>query len=510
MQPTVATSYRATAVRQLACAATAARAALLRAVIVAGFRVESEQLTGIRAQRGSKLSGAGQKPDKLPMQLAVRLSDSDSAVSDSAVDACTVQIDLVDRWAGAFARTPSVAASYRLSFEAVIRDLDAALGVLDPAATFGPMDCTVPAGLPAPAAPGRAGQLVERANQALSATPGSSARGTPASGTVVLVLPEAHALLDFTDVQAMMTAGTMIATRPGAMPERLIRDITRVVGSLERAVPQAGPIPGTARIDLASTSRPALDFLRMQARMRAKLPLRTLQVCTTCRLEKVVNPDFQRLQARNRKLRVLSGTIGGAISPHGVSAFLLIGRLAQLKLLDPDFVCPRCQGMTAESTLITFCPRCGDRRTEAALRTCRGCGHDLRTEVPAESMWIDGVPDAGPAALPSGAWPPPAGPVAWAPPVPGTAVGPVGSADPDRAPGAPGAFGTFGAAGPLGVDESASHYPPAAWPSPPEHASGAPPGGWHPDPYRRHEFRWWDGTAWTDHVSDAGVASLDR
>lgn len=33
--------------------------------------------------------------------------------------------------------------------------------------------------------------------------------------------------------------------------------------------------------------------------------------------------------------------------------------------------------------------------------------------------------------------------------------------------------------------------------------------GWHPDPHHRHELRWWDGAAWTDHVSDAGVASVD-
>jgi hypothetical protein len=33
--------------------------------------------------------------------------------------------------------------------------------------------------------------------------------------------------------------------------------------------------------------------------------------------------------------------------------------------------------------------------------------------------------------------------------------------------------------------------------------------GWHPDPHHRHELRWWDGATWTDHVSDAGVASVD-
>lgn len=30
-------------------------------------------------------------------------------------------------------------------------------------------------------------------------------------------------------------------------------------------------------------------------------------------------------------------------------------------------------------------------------------------------------------------------------------------------------------------------------------------GGWHPDPYGRHQLRWWDGQQWTSQVSDQGV-----
>jgi len=33
--------------------------------------------------------------------------------------------------------------------------------------------------------------------------------------------------------------------------------------------------------------------------------------------------------------------------------------------------------------------------------------------------------------------------------------------------------------------------------------------GWHPDPMKRHEQRYWDGAQWTEHVSDAGVPSTD-
>ncbi len=33
--------------------------------------------------------------------------------------------------------------------------------------------------------------------------------------------------------------------------------------------------------------------------------------------------------------------------------------------------------------------------------------------------------------------------------------------------------------------------------------------GWQPDPTGRHDHRYWDGSAWTDNVSDAGIASTD-
>ena len=35
------------------------------------------------------------------------------------------------------------------------------------------------------------------------------------------------------------------------------------------------------------------------------------------------------------------------------------------------------------------------------------------------------------------------------------------------------------------------------------------PAGWRPDPAKRHELRYWDGTMWTSWVSDAGETSDD-
>lgn len=35
------------------------------------------------------------------------------------------------------------------------------------------------------------------------------------------------------------------------------------------------------------------------------------------------------------------------------------------------------------------------------------------------------------------------------------------------------------------------------------------PAGWNPDPLKWHQYRYWDGTTWTDNVADQGVASID-
>src|SRR6266545_8277776 len=40
-------------------------------------------------------------------------------------------------------------------------------------------------------------------------------------------------------------------------------------------------------------------------------------------------------------------------------------------------------------------------------------------------------------------------------------------------------------------------------------AGYATPSGWFPDPTGRHEARFWDGAAWTDHIADGGVTGVD-
>lgn len=46
-------------------------------------------------------------------------------------------------------------------------------------------------------------------------------------------------------------------------------------------------------------------------------------------------------------------------------------------------------------------------------------------------------------------------------------------------------------------------------PPPPPPPPPASPAAWAPDPAGRHELRWWDGSRWTEHISDAGMAGVD-
>jgi len=52
---------------------------------------------------------------------------------------------------------------------------------------------------------------------------------------------------------------------------------------------------------------------------------------------------------------------------------------------------------------------------------------------------------------------------------------------------------------------------PAAQPAAQPAAAAAPavPSGWYADPAGRYELRYWDGSAWSEHVSRAGQQFTD-
>jgi hypothetical protein len=203
--------------------------------------------------------------------------------------------------------------------------------------------------------------------------------------------PGKLAELDAEAVDGMLTAGLLVASRPGDMPPPLVSQVQAMVVSIEEHVATVAPGSLRVTIAVAEAQLPVLTFLRQQSRLREQLPLRTLRICTTCRLEKVINPDYERVLERSRRTKLIAGSIGMVFGTRQLSPYVLVGRLLQLKKTDPDFACPRCQGMDADETLITFCPQCGDRRAEAALRTCTTCTFDFRSLLSPEVLWRDGL-----------------------------------------------------------------------------------------------------------------------
>lgn len=103
--------------------------------------------------------------------------------------------------------------------------------------------------------------------------------------------------------------------------------------------------------------------------------------------------------------------------------------------------------------------------------------------------------------VPPGGWAPPTGGAAfprYPEPSHSPSPGPATRRPGDEEPAPPGPGGSPGAGAPPGA-----RVAPGA-PAPP-----LPPRAWLADPRRRHELRYWDGTVWTEHVSDGGKISTD-
>lgn len=63
--------------------------------------------------------------------------------------------------------------------------------------------------------------------------------------------------------------------------------------------------------------------------------------------------------------------------------------------------------------------------------------------------------------------------------------------------------------GPLG-DAKPANVPSPVTASPSTASTPAVPANWYPDPSKRFELRYWNGTTWTEHVATGGVQSTDQ
>jgi hypothetical protein len=448
VQPADPRRLWAQADRSVSTEITAVRATLLRVIRDLDCDIENESFTEVRATRGSQLGGATLSPDRVPLNLQVTFEPLGTGTR--------VFVAIEDRWKVSIGRQGAASAAYERAFSDLLGGIDAALRRLDPGASFTPWAGSTGDSSSSAAVVQRAGRweksLMRRSARLLDGKPapgpGQLGRGEAGGSEtgevqVAIAAPGKVARMDLAAAYVLLTAGQLIAARPGKLPPPMAAQVQALVILLERQLDTTSAPQAFVQIQIPPEHVPVVSFLRLQARLRDELPLRTLQVCTTCKLEKVVNPDFLQMRERTRRMKVLTGSFGAVIGAHHVSPYVLVGRLVQIKKSDPDFVCQRCQGLDADETIITFCPRCGDRRAESVLRECPRCKLDYRSLVAGENIWqeITAAPFAAPA-------------VAGSTPVVLAA-------------------------------------------------------GWFADYSGRHEHRYWDGQAWTTHVSDAGVATTD-
>lgn len=485
------------------------RTELLRALRGLGAELDASGVAVLTAHRGGAWSAATLHPEKVPWDVRIDLADASGG--------CAVTVAFTARWPSSAPFPASAAGAYGQAFTAACAGLDAALRRLAPGVAFArPTLVGATGGVAPPAAVRSGANAAAKIGRLLE----GKAAPTQLSGDVVLVCGTRVAAFDLQTLFLMTTVGVGVVARPGGMPPGLVAQVADLTARLDARLATADPARGTVRVEIAAGDVPVVEFLHLQAWLRTTLPLRTLQVCTACRLEKIVNPDYQRLQARNRRKNLLTGSLGGAVSTHGVSPFLVVGRLLQLKNAGADeFVCPRCQGLDADETIVTFCPECGDRRAESALRACPKCAHDFRRDVPGVALWseVDAptplpapvavpplpTPVAGPPAAVSEG--PPAAVSGGPPPYVAEVVRPVvtrsdGWSAPvshayEQTPTNKGFLGRFGGA--TRTEPAATVTAPSVEsPATPNHAAG-----WYADPDGAPVWRWWDGSAWTEHVS---------
>jgi hypothetical protein len=393
LPPGGAERLTAVAERRVAVPPATVRTHLLRVIRETGFDLKNEQFSLIEAARGSRLGGLTLSRSRVPVALRVEV--------DPDGEGTRLVVRLEDRWPGPVGRNWGATAAYNDAFAEALGAVDAALARLDAdaAASFPPWRVNTGAGdvaamRNASSAAARAGTVVSKgAARILEGTqPATRAAATRSGATFAFAAPGRVAELDAEAVDGMLTAGLLVASRPGDMPPPLVGQVQETVVTIEERVATVAPGSRRVTIPVAEAQIPVLTFLRQQSRLREQLPLRTLRICTTCRLEKVINPDYERVLERSRRTKLLTGSIGMVFGTRQLSPYVLVGRLLQLKKTEPDFACPRCQGMDADETLITFCPQCGDRRTEAALRTCTRCTFDFRSLLSAEVLWRDAPP----------------------------------------------------------------------------------------------------------------------
>ena len=365
-----------------------ARRVIVEALREAGFQITVEQLTRIEAKRGSRVLGGALMPSRmLPILALFEIAPHGTG--------CAVSAHLADQHINLGGKAWGWNQTYRQLFSEVQEAVDRRLAGLDPsaAAAFAQAQFWSKGGevavleqvqtLGAKAG----GTVIDKASGVLEG--GSKPRSPTAwkgVDSVTFASTRGWAVLSLAEAQAYLGIAVMIVSHPGSMPANLTRDVELLATRVEQALTTAAGRAAT--IEIAESERPVVEFLNQQVRIREGLPVRTLHTCRACHFQKVTNEDLTRLQTRNKYLRGIVGGVGATISSGGIKPFVVLGQLFNLKKLDPDYVCPQCQGLDADEQVVTYCPGCGGMRSEPALQKCAKCHFDFRSRLTPEPFWL--------------------------------------------------------------------------------------------------------------------------
>jgi hypothetical protein len=404
--------------RRLSATAFDVRRAIAEALRELGFEITVDQLTRIEAKRGGMLGYSLMMKKQMPVRVVFEVTAEDSG--------CAIAAHLTDNIKN-IGKSWGVNRQYRELFGEVQRRVDLGLSRLDGAASqgFGESHFWSRSGdigvfeqtnaLTARAVGGAVGV----ASKAIDSSAGPTPKAWKGVDSVTFTSGVGVAILTLAETQAHLGVAVMIASHPGSMPANLARDVEILAASVEMALTAAGG--KAAHVEVSDAQRPVFEFLHQQADIRSGLPLRQLHICRSCRLEKITNPEYERIAARNEKIGDLVAGVGATIGKGGISPTFVLGQVFKMKKLDPDYVCSRCQGMEADERVVTFCPTCADLARDVVLRTCPKCKFDYRTRAGKVPLWsaVAAEPEAAepvlPAALESEAPEPsaPAAPSVW-------------------------------------------------------------------------------------------------
>ena len=437
----------ASATRRIDAPLTTARGVVVTAIRQLRFTFAVDQLSRVVARRGSTIAGFTLSPARVPLEIRVDLAAGPRTEDGEATVASFL---LQDRWGLAGTRQWGAVAAYRAAFAEITEALDRALAGLSPDIASSPWDLDLGPGDVAPLAgasahAAQAGRVLARGTDVLFGAakgPRTASDGTGLE-TARVVCDDRHLDLPAERLDGLLTAGQLIAANPAPLPVHLAQEVQQLVVSLEDQLESLRSRPRGSLATLAIAEK-QLPVLTFCYQQSLIREELPLRLLLVCTTCKLPKVANPDLAALREKNR-----------RRGVLA-TSVGGVLTMQGIAPYIMLGRLvQARSSDPDFV--CGRCqGLDADQRVITFCPTCG-DRRDESVLRACGNCGHDFRRGAAE----------------------VPPWRAGEPPAAP-------------------AASAAP--ALPSP------APPAAWRPDPTGRHEHRYWDGSTWTEHVSDGGLA----